>query len=576
MRAYPRPQFVRKKWQSLDGDWAFDFDDKRLGMKEKWYKKNILEQTITVPFAYQAKASGVNNQEVHDCVWYSKSIALDQFDNDLLVLHFGGSDYLTHVWVEGEYCGNHEGGHSPFSFDITNYVQGKKDIRIDVCVYDYSFSEYIPRGKQNFKGKSEGIFYTGTTGIWQSVWLEYLPQQYLKDVKYETNTLTNELKIVANICCEGQGQLETKIYREGELIISDLTDVVYSEITRTFELPDFNDHHYGYWWTPDTPNLYDVTFRLIPVAGQVDEVKSYFGMRSVSIEDKQVCLNHLPFYTKSVLYQGYYPDSLMTAKTDAELKADVELIKQMGFNSIRLHQKFEQPRLLYWCDQLGLMVWGEAPNAYSYSNEGSLKLLKEFTDIVKRDYNHPSLCVWVPLNESWGIPKIKNDDRQKYFATAMYTLTKALDPTRLVISNDGWEHTISDICTIHDYEADLNIIKQRYHSLAEMLKGPQNRMIYVDGYDYNGEPILLSEFGGIAYDSSGYGEKSWGYSGANNQAEFEDKVINIIKEVQQSPLLQGYCYTQFNDLEQEVNGLVTMNREPKISIEKLAQVNKLK
>lgn len=574
MEFYPRPQFRRDKWQSLDGQWDFAFDDNRIGIKQKWFLNHEYSQKITVPYAYQCKASGIDIQEVHDCVWYSNEWQLEPFSEEIVRLHFGASDYHTKVWVNGSYCGEHSGGHSPFYFDISNYIEDNYKVKIDVCVVDYSYDEMLPRGKQNFKGKSEGIFYTDTTGIWQSVWLEYLEANHIETVKYIPNTLKNEIQIIAAFHLNEEVKLNTKIYRENTLIIDDVSKVSNDSLQITFEIPDFNDHHFGHWWSPESPNLYDVEFSLLMPNGEtVDKVESYFGMRSVSIEENRFCLNHMPFYTKSILYQGYYPDSLMTAKSDEEIKNDVLLIKQMGFNSVRLHQKFENPNFLYWCDRLGLVVWGEAPNAYSFSNDSMNNLISEWTAIMKRDYNHPSICVWVPLNESWGVPKIKNEQAQRDFATAMYLLTKAMDPTRIAVSNDGWEHTISDICTIHDYESQTNSLLKRYSNVDNILVGPQNRTIYVKGYNYNNEPIILSEFGGISFDLENYGVDSWGYSGATSQADFEEKVLRIIETVQESPLLQGYCYTQFNDLEQETNGLLTMKRNPKLDIVKLKEVN---
>lgn len=574
MNYYPRPQFRRDKWQSLDGQWNFDFDDTRVGIKQRWFLKHDYSQKIIVPYVYQAKASGIDIQDVHDCIWYSNEWQLEPFEEEVVRLHFGASDYQTKVWVNGVYCGEHFGGHSPFFFDITDCIEENNRLKIDVCVVDYSYDDMLPRGKQNFNGKSEGIFYTNSTGIWQSVWLEYLEQNHIETVKYIPSTLKNEIQIAVDLNKRDDVKLHTKIYRENVLIIDDISKVNGNSLQITFEIPDFNDHHYGYWWSPETPNLYDVEFLLTLADGTiVDNVISYFGMRSVSIEANKFCLNHLPFYTKSVLYQGYYPDSLMTAKTDEEIKNDVMLIKQMGFNSVRLHQKFENPNFLYWCDRLGLVVWGEAPNAYSFSDDSMKGLLKEWTAIMQRDYNHPSICVWVPLNESWGVPKIKNNQAQRDFATAMYLLTKAMDPTRIAVSNDGWEHTISDICTIHDYESQSDRLEERYSKIENILPGPQNRTIYVEGYHYTNEPVILSEFGGISFDLGNYGEDSWGYSGAISQVDFEAKVFELIGTIQEAPLLQGYCYTQFNDLEQETNGLLTMNRVPKLDLTKLKEIN---
>ena len=576
MDFYPRPQFERKAWLDLDGTWTFDFDDQRTGIEERWYDTHDYSKEITVPFVYQSGESGINCQDIHDCVWYSKVVTLEEVAAPRVLLHFGASDYYTKVWVNGQYCGEHKGGHTPFSFDISNQIQEDSQLKIDVCVTDYSYNEHLPRGKQNFKGKSEGIFYTGTTGIWQTVWLEFTEKDYIDSVRYISYTIENTVNISTEVQAPENAKLGIKIYRGNEVIVDSISIIKDHSLTIDFEIPDFNDHHYGYWWSPEHPNLYDVELVLFVNEQVVDRVTSYFGMRTVSIEHQLICLNHMPFYTKSVLYQGYYPNSLMTAKNDEEIKKDVELIKQMGFNSVRLHQKYENPRFLYWCDKLGLVVWGEAPNAYSFSTSSAEELLQEWQQAVKRDFNHPSICVWLPLNESWGVPKIKNSAAQQSFANTMYYLTKTLDPTRLVLSNDGWEHTISDICTIHDYDANIEKLEGRYASVSTVLEGPQGRRIYVGDYEYDKEPMILSEFGGIAFEESSEGNDSWGYSGANTSKEFEEKVLTIISTIQKSELLQGYCYTQFNDLEQEVNGLLTMERKPKLALKSLAEVNQMK
>ncbi|MFR3685515.1 MAG: glycoside hydrolase family 2 protein, partial [Enterococcus sp.] len=500
MDFYPRPQFERKAWQDLDGKWSFDFDDQRIGIDNKWYDAHKYKQEINVPFVYQSGESGINCQETHDCVWYSKVITLEEQTLPRVVLHFGASDYYTQVWLNGHYCGDHKGGHTPFSFDISNLIEDNGQVKIDVCVTDYSSDENLPRGKQNFKGKSEGIFYTGTTGIWQTVWLEYTEKEYIDSVRYLPDTLKNIVTISAKVSAVESAKLRIKIARGDELIVDNLTMIKNGSLNVDFEIPDFNDHHYGFWWSPDQPNLYDVELVLYVNDRETDRVNSYFGMRTISIEHQSICLNHMPFYTKSVLYQGYYPNSLMTAKSDEEIRKDVELIKEMGFNSVRLHQKYENPRFLYWCDKLGLMVWGEAPNAYSFSKESAEDFVQEWLQAIQRDMNHPSICVWVPLNESWGIPKIKNVSAEQSYANAVYYLTKALDPSRLVLSNDGWEHTISDICTVHDYDADLKTLEDRYASISSILEGPQGRKIFVQGYEYQNEPMILSEFGGIAFE----------------------------------------------------------------------------
>lgn len=578
MDYYPRPQFERDAWRSLDGTWLFDFDDEHVGLTRKWYERHDYERRITVPFAYQCAASGIADDNEHDAVWYELRTEVNNVKDGILRLHIGASDYATKVWANGVYCGEHHGGYTPFSLDIEHCLDSSLDhcpLRLTIYVEDHSSDPTLPRGKQTFTGRSEGIFYTGTTGIWQSVWLEQLSRNHIESVKYTPDTISNQVRIETELSLRApSGRLCVEVTRDGGVVAKETVLADGERYVICVDIPDFNDHHYGHWWSPETPNLYDVKLSL-EVDGQiVDEVRSYFGMRSVGVEHGRFCVNHMPFETKSVLYQGYYPDSLMTAKSDDELRHDVQLIKDMGFNSVRLHQKYENPRFLYWCDRLGLLVWGEAPNAFDFSDEACRRFIAEWLEALKRDYNHPCIGVWVPLNESWGMQKMKNVATQRWFSVATHALTKALDSSRPVLSNDGWEHTDSDLCTIHDYEADLSILKERYSTVDNVMPGPQGRSVYVGKYRYEGEPILLSEFGGIAFDEQkNKSEDAWGYSGADSSKDFERRVVDIIRTVRSCPLLQGYCYTQFNDVEQEINGLVTMGRKPKLDVRAVASAN---
>ncbi|MBT1170632.1 sugar-binding domain-containing protein [Bifidobacterium sp. SO4] len=575
MDYYPRPQLERNEWTCLDGRWSFAFDDNHRGLAESWYLEHVFDRSIEVPFAYQCAASGIGDQDVHDWVWYERSVQVKgPFSGRIVRLHIGACDYETTVWVNGQHVGDHTGGQTPFCFDIERLLGQDGDARITMLVRDRSLDTTIPRGKQSFTGRSEGIFYTNTTGIWQSVWLEILNTSHIEEIQFTPDTLSNTVRMELTLQSTASSRIHTRILRGNEIVVEDNAEVTEEDsFVATYSIADFNDHHYGYWWSPDSPHLYDVQIELWANGEVADSVHSYFGIRSFSVENGKFCLNHMPFYTRSILYQGYYPESLLTAKSDAELESDVRLIKEMGFNSVRLHQKFENPRLLYWCDKLGLVVWGEAPNAFSYSRHGSERLVREWMDIIRRDYSHPCIGAWVPINESWGIPSMKNIPEQRWFSKAMHALTKSLDPTRPVMSNDGWEHTDSDLCTVHDYDSDCDMLRARYSDMRNVLPGPQGRPIYVGDGEYHGEPVLLTEFGGIAFDSNYYGAKAWGYSGADDAEAFAKQVTDIISTVRSIPLLQGYCYTQFNDTEQEVNGLVTIGRKPKIDVTQVAAAN---
>jgi beta-galactosidase/beta-glucuronidase len=573
---YPRPQFVRDAWSNLNGVWEFEFDDNRVGNREKWYKGDReFSQKITVPFAFQSQLSGIGDNDFHDVVWYKKKVELGEPKAEYRkILHFGAVDYEATVWVNGELVACHEGGHTPFSADVTDVLVSGENM-IVVKAVDYSRDIHLPRGKQYWLENSASIFYTRTTGIWQTVWMETVAPVHLGKVKFTPDIDTNEINIKAFINGELKGRkvkLKVDISFDGEPVSEDLFLVRESEEGRRIKLHDFNDHGLGRWWSPEKPNLYDVTFTLMVDNKEGDVVKSYFGMRKVSVEDGKFCLNDRPYVMKLVLDQGYFPDGNLTPPSDEAIKKDVELTKEMGFNGARKHQKVEDPRYLYWCDKLGLLVWGEAANAYQYSNEYARRFTKEWQEIIERDYNHPSIVVWVPLNESWGVPNIQIDKLQQHHALTMYHMTKSLDAMRPVVSNDGWELVQTDLFNIHDYEWRQEVLEERYSTAEKAVNAmPANRRLSVGGFEYEGQPIIVTEFGGIAYKKSDW--EGWGYSGAENDEDFAARLRAVIKPMHTSPVVQGYCYTQLTDVEQEINGLLTYDRQPKIPLEEIKKIN---
>lgn len=564
---YPRPQFVRREWLNLNGSWEFDYDDRDLGLKEAWYVSNrAFTQQITVPFPFQSELSGINDPTFHDVVWYRRAFELPQgWENQRVRLHFGAVDYRATVWLNGEFVTEHEGGHTPFSAEI-NALPGVN--YLVVRVEDRSTDLEQPRGKQFWKEQSESIFYTRTTGIWQTVWLEPVASAYLERVHMTPNIDDLALNLEYSVAHAEIGQeLEIDIRYQGRVLTRETlwVQTVPYRAACIFTLPELH------LWSPEQPNLYDITFRLKDGDRVLDEVESYFGMRKVSTEGGHFLLNNQPYYQKLVLDQGYFPESLLAAPNDEALRQDIELTKAMGFNGARKHQKVEDPRYLYWADQLGLLVWGEMANCHTFGDTAIQRITAEWQEAIDRDYNHPSIVVWVPLNESWGVPRLVTDKRQPNHANALVYLTRSLDPSRLVVSNDGWEHTVSDLCTIHDYTANEDIA-QRYQTPARAVSSkPANRRIHLPGYTYRGEPIILSEFGGIAFKQSNW--DGWGYSSAEDAAEFSRCYREVMDLVLSLPVINGYCYTQFCDVEQEINGLLTYDRRPKIDIELIRAIN---
>lgn len=572
---YPRPQFVRERWLNLNGEWDFEFDDGNVGERDRWQEGGRpFSRKINVPYCYQSELSGIGDTEFHDIVWYRRTFDLPADYNDhRILLHFGAVDYDARVWVNGKLVAIHEGGHTPFRADITDALMDGDNVLV-VKAVDYSQDVTLPRGKQFWEEKSKGIFYTRTTGIWQTVWLEPVAKTHVSRVRITPDIDRNQVKLQAFVEGWEAGldvTLRATVTFEGRLVSEDVFTITRGTETRTIGIHDFNDHGLGRWWSPEKPNLYDLSVRLFVDGQETDQANSYFGMRKISVEDGVVLLNNRPYEMRMVLDQGYFPTGLLTAPTDEDLKRDIELTKAMGFNGARKHQKIEDPRYLYWADRLGLLVWGEMANAYHFSESYVGRVTREWLEAIERDYNHPCIVAWVPINESWGVTNILVDDQQQQHALAMYHMTKSLDATRLVISNDGWELVKTDLVTIHDYEWRKDVLADRYSTVDKALSArPGNRWILVPGYPYEGQPLLLTEFGGISFQKGSW--EGWGYSGASDEADFEERLRNVIEPVSRTPLLQGFCYTQLTDVEQEINGLLTYDRQLKIPLETIREI----
>lgn len=583
---YPRPQFVRNEWLNLNGLWQFAFDDDNIGVKDGWYlNERRLDRTIEVPFSFQSRLSGIHDTGFHDHVWYKRGFSVPKtWVNQRILLHFGAVDYRCWVYVNGQMAVFHEGGHTPFSVDITESLTWDQEV-IVVHVEDPSTDETIPRGKQFWEEKSAGIWYTRTTGIWQTVWLEPVNNKHIQGVRFipdiDQGNVTVEADFSSNVAGE---ELEIALFFKNEMIVKDNVTLLDPYVQRTIQLYNKKifrqGFHEGGWnWSPEHPHLIEVRLKLKKADQVLDQVDSYFGMRKVHQDNGMVYLNNRPYYQKLVLDQGYWPDGLMTAPEDNDFVQDIKMAKAMGFNGCRKHQKVEDPRFLYWADRLGFIVWGECASAVYYANEAVSRLTKEWLEIIKRDFNHPSIVTWVPLNESWGVPNIADDRQQQHHSQAMYHLIHSLDPTRLVVSNDGWEHTITDICTLHNY-AHGN--KGEYDKQEAFLKNnatleaildsmPAARKPYASGFGYRGEPILLSECGGISFQNSGEG--SWGYTTVQDEQEFLEEYERLISAIYQSQAIFGFCYTQLTDVEQETNGLLTYDRKWKVEPEKIKTIH---
>lgn len=564
---YPRPDFQRENWLPLNGEWDFSFDEP------------IFDQKILVPFACETKLSGIHDTSFHNAVWYRRSFSLPEPMHDRqILLHFGAVDYTCRLWVNDQFIREHTGGQCGFSADITDALNASGENVIVLEARDDPADLEMPRGKQYWKPESESIFYTRTTGIWQSVWLEAVSPMHLCSCRI--TPLFDERSVRFSYALSAAPQhvtLTAEITFRGKT--AGAVSVTPTSARGAFDW-QIDQSALSAWnyqedlvWTPEQPNLFDVTFRILEHGCEVDAVQSYFGMRKVSIQNGQFLLNNRPYYQKLVLDQGYWPESLLTAPSDEAFIRDIELTKAMGFNGVRKHQKVEDPRYLYHADRMGLLVWGEIGAAYLYSEQYADRIYREWLDVLRRDYNHPCIVVWTPLNESWGVQEIETDPRQQAHSEAMVAITKSMDTTRLVVDNDGWEHTNGDLLTIHDYSPSGEMLRAHLGSMDTILAlRPAQRALFVGRHAYAGQPILLSEFGGVKFVPGTEAQHSWGYCEADSCAAFAGKLRELFDAVRACPLVDGYCYTQLTDVETEQNGLLTYDRTPKLPLETICAI----
>jgi len=575
--AHPNPQLQRERWKSLNGPWRFAYDDDRRFAHpadvEHW------QHTIEVPFPPESKASGVHDRGFHPCCWYERDFDHAP-DDGRTVLRFGAVDYAAKVWVNGHLATTHEGGHTPFSADITALLDPGGRQRVTVMVIDDPHDLTKPRGKQDWQLEPHAIWYPRTTGIWQTVWIERVGRTYVDRIRWTPHVETYAIRVETRVAGDPAEDLAIEVtLRHGKrLLARDRYQVMEHEADRFIVLadPGIDDFRNELLWSPERPTLLEANVRLLADGNVIDEFSSYTALRSVSILRDRFMLNGRPYMLRMVLDQGYWPDTLMAAPSDAALRKDVELAKAMGFNGVRKHQKIEDPRYLYWADRLGLMVWEEMPSAYRFTRTAIKRTIREWCEAIERDYSHPCVVAWIPFNESWGVPELTAMQSQRHAVEALYHLTKTLDATRPVIGNDGWESSATDIIGIHDYDANSEQLRQRYADVkTELLfdrRRPGGRVLTLDGYPHRGQPIMLTEFGGIALiaDANKAGG-TWGYSTARDGAELTEMFERLLEAVVHTALFSGFCYTQFADTFQEANGLLRADRTPKIPLARIAE-----
>ena len=574
---HPRPQLLRERWCDLSGLWSFAFDDDDLGERDRWWTSPRFPDVIRVPFPPESVASGIADTAHHRVSWYQRRFGATEIaaaghgPSRRLMLRFGAVDYRARIWIDGQLAGSHEGGHTPFSIDITHLLSSSEDHELVVRAEDDANDIAQPRGKQDWRENPHAIWYHRTSGIWQPVWLESVPDVSIEMLSWTSDPVDASARVRLTLSRPPGEALSVRVglTLDGRKVaeISTMTDSTDVDITLSIPALLNGQAYEELLWSPEKPRLIDAVIDV----GE-DRVASYLGIRSVSVERGSFLLNDRPYYLRSVLEQGYWPDTHLAAPSSEALREEVQLIKDLGFNAARLHQKFEDPRFLFWADRLGLILWGEAPATFTFTPTAMERTVREWLEVVRRDISHPSIAVWVPLNESWGVQHLARNPRMVHFARSLVDLTKALDPTRPVVSNDGWEQVDTDIVAIHDYEIRPEVIADRYRnrdSVGRMISGhgPAGRRLVLEG-DIDKAPIMLTEFGGIAYDVDD-ADGAWGYTAANSSEHFAGMLTDLFAAVHAADALVGFCYTQLTDTLQEANGLLSSNRRVKIPIERI-------
>ena len=575
---HPNPQWERETWKNLNGPWEFEFDFGCSAVERRLWEKERFDREILVPFCPESRLSGIGYTDFINGVAYRRNFELSQEElSGRVLLHFGAVDYEASVYVNGTLVGSHKGGYTSFCFDITKHVAPGPNT-LFVAVKDDVRSGLQPKGKQAHLYASSGCDYTRTTGIWQTVWLEFVPERHIQSAKYYPDPANGKVTVTGLV--QGQGTLqltalwEDKPVGEAALSVEDGFFTVQLDLSET------------HLWEPGKGGLYTLLLSF----GE-DRVKSYFGLRTAKFQGRKFLLNGKSLFQRFVLDQGFYPDGIYTAPTEEDLMKDIQLSFAAGFNGARLHEKVFEARFLYHCDRLGYLVWGEYPNwgldhAHPLSTE---TYLNQWSEAVERDFNHPAIIGWCPFNETWGY----REEREKNaLLTSLYKLTKRLDPTRPCIDSSGNYRVLSEVYDIHDYDQDTQSFQARWDGLTDRIRetggvipaedpffnsapeGPSGRAPFFN-QPYDNQPIFVSEYGGIRWPDDTV--EGWGYGNAPaTPEEFFARYKGLTEALLNNPEIFGFCYTQLYDVEQEVNGLYTYGRAQKFDISLIQKINQQK
>ncbi len=558
---YPKPQFQRNDWINLNGEWDFCFDNGRSGIARKFYENSdAFDKKIIVPFCVESELSGIGHKDFMYGVWYRKTLEISEDKLDCrTVLHIGAADYKAYIYINGKKAGEHKGGYVSFSFDISEYVVAGTNTIVIYCEDD-TRDPMIPRGKQCEEYYSHGCDYTRTTGIWQTVWIEFTPVSYIKHCKYYPDYRNSTLSIVGEVVgCE---KLSVVAEYEGRVVGSSEIDSCSGNFSLTLSLSE------THLWEVGNGRLYDLNLSF----GE-DNVKSYFGLRNVSFDGMKFMLNGKSVFQRLILDQGFYPDGIYTAPDDNALLQDIKRSQSCGFNGARLHEKVFEERFLYHCDKEGYLVWGEYPNwgLDHTSSDAIYSILPEWLSELERDFNHPAIIGWCPFNETWDM---HGSEQYDDLLSMIYRVTKSVDKTRPCIDTSGNFHVETDIFDLHDYEQNVEIFKKNNDTIIENgtpFDRFSSRQTYVKG-----QPVFISEYGGIKWSSEEGNSRdvSWGYGDVpKTEEEFLARYKGLTEALLDNPKFFGFCYTQLTDVEQEQNGIFTYDRKEKFPSEFFYNVN---
>lgn len=566
---HPKPQFERSNWINLNGTWSFSFDFGRSGIERGFNRATKFDREIVVPFCPESHLSGIGHTDFLQSVWYHRTIEIPvEWRGKRILLHFGGVDSECHAYIDGRHVGGHFGGSSSFYFDITNFVAAGSCSHLVVHASDDTRSTLQGGGKQSLDYHSIGCFYTRTTGIWQTVWLEAVPLCGLSSYEQYCDIDTKQLhirptffEVYQNPTFQVTASLKGKVVSEVSMPLGN-TGILSLDLSSQFSL-----------WSPEQPTLYDLDLKVFDEDGQLrDHVRSYAGMRKIHVEESTFLLNNEPIYLRFVLDQGYYMDGIWTAPSDDALRRDIELGREAGFNGARLHQKGFEERFHYWADKLGYLTWAEYPSwgLSLKSDKAARNMLQEWRELLLRDRNHPSIIGWTPLNETWDV---SDKHRHRRLHVDAYEVTKSLDPVRPINGASGGCQVVTDIYTVHNYEQDPS-------KLRRMLERQEDGSVYQTLGDkettYSGQPYVVDEFGGIKWipaQEFQYASDSWGYGvPPRSLEEVYERLEGQVDAILSLDHIAGYCYTQLTDVEQEQNGIYNYDRSHKFDMARVREI----